>query len=41
MVIQNVDRYRVIVPLIEGARVILNHLGEGYIHPRERGGGSS
>lgn len=30
MVIQNVDRYRVMEPLFEGARVILNHLGEGY-----------
>jgi len=30
MVIQNVDRYRVTEPLFEGARIILNHLGEGY-----------
>jgi len=30
MVIQNVDRYRVTEPLFEGARVILNHLGERY-----------
>lgn len=30
MTLLNVDRYRVIEPLFEGVRVILNHLGESY-----------
>jgi hypothetical protein len=30
MIIQNVDRYRVVEPLFEGARIVLTYLGEPY-----------
>jgi hypothetical protein len=30
MVLENVDRYRVVEPLFEGVRVVMSYLGEPY-----------